>query len=116
LVVSSAYYITINRYVTRLSLLYNLPSHAPGVILAIVGLGLAIAMTEGTHFDNLHSWFGLVTLSLSVLAPALGVAADMTYQPTRDSPPFWPDVLHCKNKPSCRILFCAALSTGCCRL
>ena len=70
---------------------------ATGVLLSIVGFGLAVAMTEGSHFSTLHSWFGLVTLCLSVVAPALGVAADMTYEPTRDSPPWWPDIFHCKD-------------------
>jgi len=65
-----------------------------GVMGAIVGFTLAIIMTKGPHFSNLHAWFGLITVSLSVLAPALGWASHITYNPSRSRTPIWPDKLH----------------------
>jgi len=65
-----------------------------GVIGCIVAFIIALLMTKGNHFDNIHSWFGLVTLSLSVLAPSLGWAADLTFNPSRNYTPAWPDKFH----------------------
>lgn len=40
------------------------------------------------------SWFGFFTLCFTFLSPFLGWAADLTYNPNRNAPPIWPDILH----------------------
>jgi len=63
------------------------------VSLAISGFGVAISMVQG-HFKTTHSWFGLAVLSLSVIAPAAGWAADLTFASKRSKTPLWPDQFH----------------------
>lgn len=64
-----------------------------GVICAIAGFGIAIQMA-GAGFDNVHSWFGLITMALAIIAPTGGIAADLMYDPKRFKVPIWPDKVH----------------------
>lgn len=66
-----------------------------GVCLALVGFILALIMTDsGSHFSSVHSWFGFATLAFGFLAPILGWASDLIYDPARSGIPVWPDKLH----------------------
>lgn len=67
-----------------------------GVVLAISGFVVALVMVDGSHFTNVHSWFGITTLSFSIIAPSLGLVAHLVYDETRESVPIWPDQIHCK--------------------
>ncbi len=64
------------------------------VVLAFTGFILCLVMSAGNHFSNLHSWFGISVMALAFLAPILGWAADLLYNPSRHSPPLWPDRSH----------------------
>jgi len=63
------------------------------VLLALSGFGVALSMVT-EHFTSVHSWFGLAVLSLTIIAPAAGWAADLTFNPKRNKAPIWPDQFH----------------------
>lgn len=65
-----------------------------GLLTAISAFIIAFKMNHGKHFDTLHSWFGLSTLSLAAISPILGTIAHFLYNPSRTEIPIWPDIVH----------------------
>jgi len=64
-----------------------------GVLGSLSAFAIAIVMTH-SHFSNIHSWFGIVVMCFAIMTPALGWVADMVFNPSRTSPPMWPDKFH----------------------
>lgn len=65
-----------------------------GVLLALTGFVIIFIKAEGSHMGYTHSWFGLITVGLSLATPLLGVAAHFMWNATRSRIPMFPDQLH----------------------
>eukprot|EP01121_Diplochlamys_sp_Union-15-3_P021948 TRINITY_DN9177_c0_g1_i1.p1 TRINITY_DN9177_c0_g1~~TRINITY_DN9177_c0_g1_i1.p1 ORF type:complete len:328 (+),score=28.82 TRINITY_DN9177_c0_g1_i1:249-1232(+) len=65
-----------------------------GVTGSLVGFGIAVYMTQGSHFSYVHTWVGFGCLCMGLLAPILGWLADLLWNPSREKTPWWPDKFH----------------------
>jgi len=73
------------------------PLHILSQVLALMMIASAFiiaAVMVNTQFSTIHSWLGLTVLSLSLIAPGVGWAADLAFDKDRKSVPIWPDQIH----------------------
>lgn len=83
-------------FLSKVSPIYSLMTFlVVGILCALGAFVVALVMVQGSHFTNIHSWFGIVVLCLSIFTPSVGWASHLVYNPSRSSPPIWPDRIHC---------------------
>jgi len=72
----------------------HITTQVSSALLALSGFIVALVMVNGIHFTTLHSWFGVTTLSLTIISISGGIASHLAFNVNRTVTPVWPDKIH----------------------